>query len=122
LRLSQREVPLGFQIRLLEFGNPTYGGTGMAARYYSTVDVSPTDKPDLVEKHTISMNQPLVMNGFRLFQSSYYQDPDGTSVSVLSVSRDPGVPLVYSGSCLLIVGIALTFYLPRQRTGAAQNG
>ncbi len=122
LRLSQREVPLGFQIRLLEFGNPTYGGTGMAARYYSTVDVSPTDKSDLVEKHTISMNQPLVMNGFRLFQSSYYQDPDGTSVSVLSVSRDPGVPLVYSGSCLLIVGIALTFYLPRQRTGAAQNG
>lgn len=120
-QLAPRDVSLGFELHLIEFGNPTYGGTAMAARYYSEVEIRPSDNEALIEKHTISMNQPLVMNGFRVFQSSYYQDHDGTKISVFSVSRDPGVPLVYFGSFCLILGIALTFYLPRQRTGAS-NG
>ena len=53
------------------------------------------------------MNRPLDVGGFRLFQSSYRlgqgHEPD---LTVLSVSRDPGVPIVYVSFGLIVLGIA----------------
>ena len=52
--------------------------------------------------------------GFRLFQSSYQlgrgRQPDAT---ILSVSYDPGVPVVYSSFVLIVLGIA--WYVQSQR-------
>lgn len=110
LSMGPEEVDLGFSIELIDFGKPTYGGTTMASQYFSHVRVK---APQGALEKTISMNRPLTMNGFRLFQSGFRELEDGRELTILSVSRDPGVPFVYGGFIVLIIGLVLTFYLPR---------
>jgi cytochrome c-type biogenesis protein CcsB len=53
------------------------------------------------------MNKPLDQQGFRLFQSSYRLGTDDRpDATILSVSYDPGVAVVYPSFVLLIIGIA----------------
>jgi hypothetical protein len=53
------------------------------------------------------MNRPLDVAGFRLFQSSYrLGQGGGPDLTVLTVSRDPGVPIVYFSFTLIVLGIA----------------
>lgn len=57
----------------------------------------------------IRVNEPFRFGGYTFFQSSY--DKESLSWSGLQVSRDPGVPVVYAGFILLIVGLMTIFYV-----------
>jgi cytochrome c biogenesis protein ResB len=64
----------------------------------------------------ISMNRPLDEAGFRLFQSSYRLGGGGRpDATILSVSYDPGVPVVYTSFALIVVGIAWYVQAGRRR-------
>lgn len=74
----------------------------------------------VVKEKTIEVNAPLSYRGYRFYQSGYNpQDPKWTSLQVV---RDPGVPLVYAGFALMIVGLVLVFYVypvgPGMRTSS----
>jgi cytochrome c-type biogenesis protein CcsB len=56
----------------------------------------------------IEMNRPLAYGGFRFFQSSYRIE-DGRRGTVLSVSHDPGQPIVFAGYVLLVAGMIVVF-------------
>ena len=104
---GQQLRTLPFAIALEEFELIRYPGSSRPAEYRSRVQVKPA-APDLPPRdETISMNRPLDFAGFRLFQSSYKlgqaERPDAT---ILTVSYDPGVPIVYASFALLILGIA----------------
>jgi len=58
----------------------------------------------------ISMNRPLQHRGFRVFQSGYQQPEGGPEISIFSVAKDPGIPLKYAGSIILVLGTLLMFY------------
>ena len=59
------------------------------------------------------MNRPLDEQGFRLFQSSYKLGTgDGPDATILSISYDPGVPIVYISFGMLVLGIS--WYLRNQ--------
>ena len=63
----------------------------------------------VVKEKTIEVNAPLSYKGYTFYQSGYDQrDPTWT---VLQVVKDPGVPLVYAGFALMIVGLAIVFYV-----------
>jgi hypothetical protein len=63
----------------------------------------------VVKEKTIEVNSPLSHKGYRLYQSGYNpQDPKWTSLLVV---RDPGVPLVYTGFALMVVGLVVVFYI-----------
>jgi len=100
-----RELP--FSIALKEFELIRYPGSGRPSEYRSRVWVEPTAANLPAHEAIISMNRPLDVADFRLFQSSYQLggagQPDAT---VLSVAYDPGVPIVYTSFLLLILGIA----------------
>lgn len=104
LRYGPRTVPLGFTIRLDEFRKTDYPGTEMAMAYESDVTVTAANEPE--SKVRIFMNNPLKKAGWKVYQSGF----SGTSVSVFSVMKDPGLPLTYLGSIGLCVGILITFY------------
>ncbi len=57
----------------------------------------------------IRVNDPLVFGGYAFFQSSY--DTQGLNWSGLQVVKDPGVPVVYAGFGLLILGLMIIFYI-----------
>ena len=91
--------------------------------YKSTLEV--VDGGEVVVTKTIEVNAPLSYKGFTFYQSGYNPaDPTWTSLMVV---RDPGVPLVYAGFLLMIVGLTVVFYVypgggGRSPTDSAQGG
>ena len=60
-------------------------------------------------EHTLEVNRPLSFMGYSFYQSGY--NPNDLSYTSLQVIKDPGVPVVYTGFSLLIVGLGIVFYL-----------
>jgi hypothetical protein len=108
VRLSESglEAALPFRVTLLDFNDEPYPGSRMASTFESRVRV---DDPETGTFETvISMNHPLHHRGYVFFQSSYVEGRP--MISILSVARAPGLPLVYAGTVLIGVGIAWMFY------------
>ena len=68
----------------------------------------------------IEMNRPIAYGGYRFFQSSYRME-GGREMSMLSVSRDPGQPMVFLGYGLLVAGMIVVFATRLVRQAAADG-
>jgi hypothetical protein len=99
-------APLPFAVALLDFESQKYPGSTMAATYQSRLRVDDPERG--VSEHVVAMNHPLHYRGYTFFQSSFAEGERMTSV--LSVSRAPGLPLVYFGTVVLTLGVAWMFY------------
>jgi cytochrome c-type biogenesis protein CcsB len=99
--------PLPFSVALEEFELIRYPGSSRPAEYRSEVRVESIAAGLPARDAVISMNRPLDVAGHRLFQSSYRLGESGNpDATVLTVSYDPGVPVVYTAFLLIILGIA----------------
>jgi hypothetical protein len=104
-RSPELEVP--FRVTLLKFNSDKYPGSNMPATYESWVRVDDAERG--TSEHHISMNNPLHYRGYIFFQASFVE---GTPMmSIFSVARAPGLPLVYLGVALIASGVAWMFYL-----------
>jgi cytochrome c-type biogenesis protein CcsB len=94
---------LPFSVRLDAFEIDYYEGTRRPAQFRSRVTVADpaTGAPTTA---VIEMNRELAYGGYRFFQSSYRQTPDRDQ-TILSVSRDPGEPIVFLGYYGLVAGM-----------------
>jgi ABC-type transport system involved in cytochrome c biogenesis permease subunit len=97
--------PLPFAVHLDDFQIDTYPGTNRPAMYRSKVEVT-DNVSGTAFTFDIEMNKELSYRGWSLFQSSY-QRAEGRDMTVLSVSRDPGQPIVFVGYVLLVVGMCV---------------
>jgi hypothetical protein len=113
------EAELPFKVTLLRFNNEPYPGSRMASTFESTVRVEDPEKGTF--ETLISMNHPLHHRGYIFFQSSFVEGRP--MMSIFSVARAPGLPLVYLGTTLIGVGIVWMFYvkpwLARRQAAAA---
>lgn len=107
-----RVIELPFQVQLHDFVMERYPGTNSAASYMSVVQlVDPRE--GINEERKIFMNNILVHDGYRFFQSSFDQDELGT---YLSVNHDFwGTWFSYTGYALLTLGMVLTLFSKRSR-------
>ncbi len=94
---------LPFAVALKDFQIDYYQGTMRPAMFRSKVEVTDPATGQSFP-FDIQMNQELAFKGWRLFQSSYQQQ-DGREMTVLSVAKDPGQPIVFIGFVLLLVGM-----------------
>jgi cytochrome c biogenesis protein ResB len=94
-------------VTLLDFNSDKYPGSNMAATYESWVRVD--DPEHGVSEHHISMNHPLHYRGYIFFQSSFVEGEP--MMSIFSVARSPGLPLVYVGTTLIACGVIWMFYV-----------
>jgi len=102
-------IKLDFSVLLKQFEVTYDPGTRNAATYASDVKVErPGGAP---ADYRISMNEPLHENGMTFFQASFQEVDGKPAISVLQVARDPGVPIKYAGSILLVCGIATMFFI-----------
>ncbi len=100
-----REIP--FSIALEDFEVVPYPGSSRPAEFRSRVWVESSTGAFPAHEAVISMNRPLDVGDFRLFQSSYQLGTSGRpDTTILSVAYDPGVSTVYASFVLLIAGIA----------------
>jgi len=101
------EKALPFRVTLLRFSNESYPGSRMASTFESTVRVEDPDAGTF--EALISMNHPFHHRGYIFFQSSFVEGRP--MMSIFSVARAPGLPLVYLGTTLIGVGIVWMFYV-----------
>jgi cytochrome c-type biogenesis protein CcsB len=102
---GSRIVNLPFSLRLDDFVVEHYPGSNSPSGFKSRVTVSDNDRKAEFP-YDIYMNHILKYRGYRLYQSSYDADEQGT---ILSVSHDPyGMITTYSGYALLFLFIVLS--------------
>jgi cytochrome c biogenesis protein len=88
-------------IRLTGFKDP------VDKQYRSKVSILEQGK--VVKTGAIEVNHPLVHRGVAIYQTAYNQDEFGFWYSGFQLSKDPGEPLVWTGSILLIIGLCCAF-------------
>ena len=104
---TQEIFQLPFEVELIKFEKQDYFKSEMAREYQSLVRVNG-------KEYMISMNEPLEMAGYTLYQSSYIMQPGSPTYSIFSVNSDPGRWMKYLGSIILSIGI-ITFTFMRSR-------
>jgi hypothetical protein len=109
IRYGLRAYPLGFSMKLKKFEIGRYAGTNSPSSFESSVEVSNPKAGENFETK-IYMNNPLHYKGFTFYQASYQEGEGGPNVSILSVASDPGTPIKYAGSILMVSGIILMFW------------
>ena len=77
------------------------------ADFYSVLQILEGD--EVVAEKKIEVNDPIRYGGYAFYQQSY--DSKGLSWSGLQVRKDPGVPLVYGGFLVQIIGMIIIFYI-----------
>lgn len=109
LTYGDKTLPLGFELKLNRFRIGYYPGGSRPRSFESHVTIidpasgSPQDR-------VISMNHPTKYGGYTIYQSSYRKGPNETA-SILSVSKDPGRPIVFAGYITTLVGMLLVIIL-----------
>lgn len=101
--ISRHQLP--FSVKLEDFVLDTYPGTNRPSGFSSQVLVTDQDTGRTFPAR-IWMNHELKHRGYALFQSSYEQRL-GREATVLSVSKDPGQPIVFIGFITLVAGLLI---------------
>lgn len=109
LALEPVKAPLPFELTLKDFRKTDYPGTTSPASFESDVTLFDPAKKITFDK-TIRMNEPLDYAGWRVFQSSYIQDPEHGEASVFTIAKNPGIKFIYSGGMIILTGVILLFY------------
>ena len=134
--LQPKIIDLGFMVKLHEFERRLEPGSTHPASYGSRVDVLRRATPNQImfENVWISMNRPLSVvdpisgSTYRIYQEAFRGpfragDPlfeqvvqgrelrEQLYLSWLTLNYDPGRGLKYLGSFLIVVGIAVLFYM-----------
>ena len=105
LRYDDKKVPLGFALKLNRFHIGHYPGTRRPRSFESHVTIrDPATGRE--QDRIIRMNHPTKHGGYALFQSRY-DLAGGRRSSILSVSRDPGLPIAYTGYVAMMVGMVV---------------
>jgi len=109
---GHRSLPLDFEVELKDFMVQYDPGTTRPASFQSKVLLEDTERG--VSRETmISMNKPLSYRGFKIYQAAYQMNEGEPDISVFQVGRDPGIPVKYTGSMVMILGIVTMFYMKR---------
>ncbi|MBU0508646.1 cytochrome c biogenesis protein ResB [bacterium] len=108
--ISGRPLQLPFELHLTSFDQLYYPGSGQTRMFRSRVEVRDSLRGE-VFLHDIVLNHPLVYDDFKISQSSFFELPNGRTATVLGVSYDPGILLLYTGGGLLVLGMIGIFFV-----------
>ena len=125
IAVAAKTAGLPFALALKDFRKIDYPGTSDPSSFESDVALEDPAEHVTIQK-TIRMNKPLDYKGYRVFQSSYSQDPSFGETSIFTVAKNPGITLIYTGAIVLFTGTAFVFYVNpfsslRRRTGSGKK-
>lgn len=116
---ADQTLALGFRVTLNKFTVGYYPGGRRPRSFESQISITDAAGGQTLNR-IISMNHPTSYGGFNLYQSSY-QLSGAKAVSVLSVSKDPGQPIVFAGYIGLMGGM-LWVLVVRMRARSRATG
>lgn len=77
-------------------------------------------KGNKITSFLIEVNKPCIIDGYKLYQYSY--DKENRKWSGIMIKKDPGVPVVYAGYLMLVLGIVLNLLETLTRKEEYSNG
>ena len=102
-----RTSVLPFTVLLEDFSLERYAANPQAvSEFVSRIRLI---EAGLNTRASVRVNHPIAYRGFHIYQLGY--NPDDPTWSALLLVKDPGVPVVYSGFGMLLVGLITTLYL-----------
>lgn len=107
-QLRRERLWLPFELRLKDFRRQLHGGTGMAKKYESLVQIEHPGHPST--EALVAMNQPLRREGFIFYQASFAMG-DAAEISTFSVVQNTGRNLPYIASLMMGLGLLIHFIL-----------
>lgn len=110
LSWGSKYVKIPFKISLDKFELKRYPGSQSPSSYASFIKVFKGENSSFDYK--IYMNHPLSFKGYKIFQSSYDKDENGT---ILEVNNDPGKIPTYIGYFLLTLGFCMNLLSRKSR-------
>ena len=106
LHYQRKEKELPFRLGLEALNIGYFVNSRKVKDVTCEVLLAASDGSSEASSMVITQNQPLDYMGYRLLQSRIEAGSDGSpSTTVLSISYDPGVPLLYASFILLILGV-----------------
>lgn len=114
-QIKSADIRLPYQITLNRFKMDKNPGTNDPASFESFVSLLDGRDGSPAKEHHVFMNNPLKYDDFTFYQSSYFQVGPDKYGSAFSVNYDPGRPLKYFGSFLLVFGSAWHFFIRRKK-------
>ena len=111
IEIGNTKLTTPFHIKLNDFELIRYPGSRAPSEFKSNVTVLDYTKNRQFDTD-IYMNNTLIVDGYKFFQSSYDDDEKGT---VLSVNKDPGVHITYIGYGILFLALILTLFDKKSR-------
>jgi cytochrome c biogenesis protein ResB len=105
LSFSDKEVSLEFGVKLDRFQIGYYPGERRPRSFTSHITIVDPASGG-TQSEVISMNNPAKYGGYTFYQSSYRLGKD-RAASFLSVARDPGLPVVYTGYIAVMTGMVM---------------
>jgi len=91
-----------YSLRLLSYSDPILKSVA------STVKIVREGK--MVKRGVIEINSPMRFEGLSIYQTAYNRDPEGRYYSGFEIVKDPGIPLVWAGFVMLLIGLFFSFY------------
>ncbi len=111
---ANEQKKLNFNIKLKKFTIQYYPSSLQASSYKSQVVTQYNWKK---QHHTISMNHPIKLAGYTIYQSGFEEDERGTPLtSIFAINKDPGRQLKYLGCILIACGVLLLFLRRNRRS------
>ena len=114
-QMSKEEIKLPYQITLKRFKMDTNPGTNDPASYESFIELLDGRDYKPASDHHVYMNEPLKYDDFTFYQASYFNVGPKMWGSVFSVNYDPGRPIKYAGSLLLVLGSIWHYFIRRKK-------
>jgi cytochrome c biogenesis protein ResB len=105
LAFTDRQVSLGFHVTLDRFHIGYYPGERRPRSFESTITVVDPGS-GRSQRKIVSMNRPAEHGGYTFYQSSYRMGGQRPT-SILSVARDPGLPIAFAGYITIMVGMVV---------------
>ncbi|MEM6613898.1 MAG: cytochrome c biogenesis protein ResB, partial [Cyanobacteria bacterium P01_C01_bin.72] len=108
---SPKMLPIPFGVKLEDFIVERNEGSESVAMWTSKIQIEDPQNNN-VEQRKVWMNHPTWYRGWKIAQASW--NPGDLQQSTLQVKREPAwvTALTWTGSALVILGIAVMFYAP----------
>lgn len=100
---------LGFSLSLKDFSVEFYPEERKGMRFVKSYksQIAINKEGNLVKEAVIEVNKPLNFGGYSFYQYGY--DVELPEQTIIQVVKDPGLPFVYAGYIILLIGMFLSF-------------
>lgn len=114
--VKNREIPLPFSVKLLDFEKKFHQGTMISKSFKSLVEIKDGSQ---VFRRLIEMNAPLRYKGFTFYQSSFSENSEG-EMSELAVVQNKAQWFPYVSSIILCLGVLWHLILISRQKGQSK--